>query len=74
MKNDWCIEQTILSDGSPWDANMILDDGGDLTSMVHTKFPEMLANIHGISKATTNFAVVGNVRKRRIKSSSDQRK
>ena len=50
---DWCIEQTILSDGSPWDANMILDDGGDLTSMVHTKFPEMLANIHGISEETT---------------------
>ena len=32
---DWCIEQTILSDGKPWDANMILDDGGDLTAMVH---------------------------------------
>ena len=30
---DWCIEQTILCDGKPWDANMILDDGGDLTSM-----------------------------------------
>ena len=30
---DWCIEQTILSDGKPWDANMILDDGGDLTAM-----------------------------------------
>ena len=37
---DWCIEQTILEDGKPWDANMILDDGGDLTHMVHTKFPE----------------------------------
>ena len=50
---DWCIEQTILLDSSPWDANMILDDGGDLTSMVHTKFPEMLANIHGVSEETT---------------------
>ena len=50
---DWCIEQTILLDGSPWDANMILDDGGDLTSMVHTKFPEMLSNIHGVSEETT---------------------
>ena len=50
---DWCIEQTILLDGSPWDANMILDDGGDLTSMVHTKFPDMLTNIHGISEETT---------------------
>ena len=50
---DWCIEQTILLNGSPWDANMILDDGGDLTSMVHTKFPDMLTNIHGISEETT---------------------
>jgi len=50
---DWCIEQTILLDGSPWDANMILDDGGDLTSMVHKKFPEMLSNIHGVSEETT---------------------
>ena len=50
---DWCIEQTILLDGSPWDANMILDDGGDLTSMVHTNFPEMLSNIHGVSEETT---------------------
>ncbi len=50
---DWCIEQTILLDSLPWDANMILDDGGDLTSMVHTKFPEMLANIHGVSEETT---------------------
>ena len=32
---DWCIEQTILIDGSPWDANMILDDGGDLLSLIH---------------------------------------
>ena len=36
---DWCIEQTILKEGEPWDANMILDDGGDLTHMVHTKYP-----------------------------------
>ncbi|MGY8793273.1 MAG: adenosylhomocysteinase, partial [Gammaproteobacteria bacterium] len=50
---EWCIEQTILEDGKPWDANMILDDGGDLTHMVHTKFPEMLETIHGISEETT---------------------
>ena len=50
---DWCIEQTILKDGEPWDANMILDDGGDLTHMVHTKYPEMLETIHGISEETT---------------------
>ena len=52
----WCIEQTILSekDGSDvWDANMILDDGGDLTEMVHSKYPAMLDSIHGISEETT---------------------
>ena len=50
---DWCIEQTILCDGKPWDANMILDDGGDLTSMAHEKYPEILENIHGITEETT---------------------
>jgi len=52
----WCIKQTILSekDGDKvWDANMILDDGGDLTEMVHKDFPEMLESIHGISEETT---------------------
>ena len=52
----WCIEQTILAekDGSEvWNANMILDDGGDLTEMVHNKYPAMLDNIHGISEETT---------------------
>ena len=49
---DWCIEQTIyFPDGQP--LNMILDDGGDLTSMVHSKFPELLAGIKGISEETT---------------------
>ena len=52
----WCIEQTILAEtGSDkvWDANIILDDGGDLTEMVHNKFPQMLATINGISEETT---------------------
>ena len=49
----WCIEQTILKDGYPWDANMVLDDGGDLTQMLHEKYPEMLDKIHGISEETT---------------------
>jgi len=49
----WCIEQTILKDGEPWDANMILDDGGDLTDMVHEKYPDMLDHIHGITEETT---------------------
>lgn len=49
----WCIEQTILKDGKPWQANMILDDGGDLTAMVHQKYPDLLKNIHGITEETT---------------------
>ena len=50
---EWCIEQTILKDGKPWDANMVLDDGGDLTLMLHEKYPQMLENIHGITEETT---------------------
>ncbi|MBA59432.1 MAG: adenosylhomocysteinase [Gammaproteobacteria bacterium] len=49
----WCIEQTILCEGKPWEANMILDDGGDLTAMVHEKYPEMLDRIHGVTEETT---------------------
>ncbi|MEM6365239.1 MAG: adenosylhomocysteinase, partial [Planctomycetota bacterium] len=49
---DWCIEQTLhFSDGQK--LNMILDDGGDLTAMVHDRFPELLSEIHGISEETT---------------------
>jgi adenosylhomocysteinase len=48
-----CIEQTILKDGAPWDANMVLDDGGDLTAMLHDKYPAMLDKIHGITEETT---------------------
>jgi adenosylhomocysteinase len=48
-----CIEQTILKDGTPWEANMILDDGGDLTSMLHDKYPQMLGRIHGVTEETT---------------------
>jgi len=50
---EWCLEQTILKDGKPWDANMILDDGGDLTALVHQKYPQMLKKIHGITEETT---------------------
>ena len=52
----WCIEQTIRAEKDSdviWDANMILDDGGDLTEMVHSRFPQLLNNIHGISEETT---------------------
>ncbi|MBX3413843.1 MAG: adenosylhomocysteinase [Pirellulales bacterium] len=49
---DWCIEQTLFfPDGQP--LNMILDDGGDLTAMVHNKYPELLTGIRGISEETT---------------------
>ncbi|MCA9454377.1 MAG: adenosylhomocysteinase [Nitrospira sp.] len=50
---EWCLEQTILKDGQPWDANMVLDDGGDLTMMLHQKYPAMLNQIHGITEETT---------------------
>ena len=52
-EGEWCIEQTILKDGAPWDCNMILDDGGDLTGMIHDKYPQMLDKIHGITEETT---------------------
>ena len=49
---DWCIEQTLFfPDGQPLD--LILDDGGDLTAMVHERFPELLAGIRGLSEETT---------------------
>ncbi|MBP6343493.1 MAG: adenosylhomocysteinase [Candidatus Omnitrophica bacterium] len=49
---DWCVEQTInWPDGKG--PNMILDDGGDLTIMVHEKYPQYLKNIRGISEETT---------------------
>ena len=49
---DWCIEQSLFfPDGQP--LNMILDDGGDLTNMVHDKYPELLGGIRGLSEETT---------------------
>ena len=48
----WCVEQTIQGpDG--WVPNMILDDGGDLTSLMHEKYPKLLKNVKGISEETT---------------------
>ena len=48
----WCVEQTIKGpDG--WVPNMILDDGGDLTLVMHEKYPELLKNVKGISEETT---------------------
>ena len=49
---DWCIRQTIV--GNPgWKPNMILDDGGDLTKMIHDEYPEILKEIKGLSEETT---------------------
>jgi adenosylhomocysteinase len=49
---EWCVEQTIKGpDG--WTPNMILDDGGDLTIVMHKKYPEMLKDVKGISEETT---------------------
>ncbi|WP_428377852.1 adenosylhomocysteinase [Lichenicoccus sp.] len=48
----WCIEQTVRGpDG--WTPNMILDDGGDLTVLMHDKYPELLREVRGISEETT---------------------
>ncbi len=48
----WCVEQTINGpDG--WTPNMILDDGGDLTQILHDKYPELMKNIKGLSEETT---------------------
>jgi len=48
----WCVEQTIAGpDG--WAPNMILDDGGDLTQIMHDKYPELMKNIKGLSEETT---------------------
>jgi adenosylhomocysteinase len=48
----WCIEQTIRGpDG--WTPNLLLDDGGDLTKLMHDKYPEMLKDVRGISEETT---------------------
>jgi adenosylhomocysteinase len=48
---DWCLEQTVHFGGKG--PNMILDDGGDLTTLVHNKYPEMMKDIYGISEETT---------------------
>ena len=49
---NWCIEKT-LSGSDAWAPNLILDDGGDLTKIVHEKYPGLLKNIRGLSEETT---------------------
>jgi adenosylhomocysteinase len=48
----WCIEQTIFGPNN-WRPNMILDDGGDLTQIMHEKYPELLKDVKGLSEETT---------------------
>ncbi len=49
---EWCIEQTIAArDG--WRPNMLLDDGGDLTVIMHEKYPELMKDVRGVSEETT---------------------
>ncbi len=54
---EWCLRQQIFvggeESGQLWDANLILDDGGDLTALIHNEYPQMLDIIHGISEETT---------------------
>ena len=50
---DWCIEQTLTSFQGGKSLNMILDDGGDLTNMVLDRYPDMVADIRGLSEETT---------------------
>ncbi len=48
----WCVEQTIVGpDG--WRPNMLLDDGGDLTKVMHDKYPELMQDVRGLSEETT---------------------
>ncbi len=50
----WCLEQTCRDGaGELWNANMILDDGGDLTGYIHETYPQMLESIHGVTEETT---------------------
>ncbi len=48
----WCVEQTLTGPGG-WEPNMILDDGGDLTQLMHDKYPDLMKNIRGLSEETT---------------------
>ncbi|MDD3021420.1 MAG: adenosylhomocysteinase [Alphaproteobacteria bacterium] len=48
----WCIEQTIKGPNG-WTPNMILDDGGDLTVIMHAKYPDLMKNVRGVSEETT---------------------
>ncbi|MGC1182333.1 adenosylhomocysteinase [Legionella sp.] len=48
----WCVEQTLIGPDN-WTPNLLLDDGGDLTQIIHQKYPELLTSIRGVSEETT---------------------
>ncbi len=48
----WCVEQTIVGPNG-WVPNLLLDDGGDLTQLIHEKYPDLLPDIKGVSEETT---------------------
>jgi adenosylhomocysteinase len=48
----WCVEQTLIGPND-WTPNLLLDDGGDLTQIIHQKYPELLSKIKGVSEETT---------------------
>ena len=50
---EWCLERTVGADVADWKPNMILDDGGDLTELLHKKYPEILEQCHGVTEETT---------------------
>ena len=50
---EWCLHQTVGADVEGWSPNMILDDGGDLTELLHKEYPAILANCHGVTEETT---------------------
>ena len=50
---EWCLEQTVGANAPDWQPNLILDDGGDLTALLHDKYPQLLEKCHGISEETT---------------------
>ena len=50
---EWCLEKTIGANVAGWEPNLILDDGGDLTILVHNSYPKLLEQCHGISEETT---------------------
>ena len=69
----WCIEQT-LQGPEDWKPNMILDDGGDATKIIHEKYPNMLKDIKGLSEETTTgvHRLKEMEKKRNVKSTCNQ--